>query len=104
MSGSRLIPPRSRGRNSSRGTSTLGVSTTISRSGLRSGSGSRLRHRRLQGKHSHRSWAIGGGGCDNDDRDNDNDGNIGDDGKYGDNGGGRTGATAMSKSEVRTQG
>ena len=70
-----------------RGNPTSGALYTQSRSGLRSGSGSRFCCRRLRGERSGRFRGDGGGRND-DDGNNYNVGNIGDDVNDGDDGGG----------------
>ena len=79
---SRLIYPQRSGRKRSRGTAASGASTAISRSRSRSGLGSRLCHRRLQGEWSGR-YGGGGSGCGPGDGDGESyeDGNIEDDGE-----------------------
>ena len=61
-----------------------------SRSGLRSGSGLRLRRRRLRGERIGRSGGGGDGGRSDNDGENDDVRNIGDDGEDRDDGGGVT--------------
>ena len=92
-SGSGYKYPWSSLRKSSRGTAALGASKKRLRYRSRSGSGSRSRRRRLRGTRSSRSGGGSGsgsgrGGSNNEDGDNDNDGNIGDDGKDVEYGGG----------------
>ena len=66
---------------SSSGNTALRVSTTRSRYGLRSGSGSISRRRRLQGEQSGRSGRGGDGGHNDNGGYNDDNGKIGDDGE-----------------------
>ena len=83
-------PPQRSGRKRSRGTASLGASTTILRSGLGSGSGLILRRRRMRGAWGSRSRDDGSSGRNYDNEENDNDGNIGENGEDGDYGvGGR---------------
>ena len=79
-------PPQSSVRKRSRATTALGASTTRLKSGLRSGSGSILHCRSLQGERSGRSG--GAGGRDENTRNNGDSGNIGYNGEDGDDGGG----------------
>ena len=77
-----------RNRKSYRGTAAVEALKTRSRSGLRSGLGSRLCCRRLRGEWSGISGGGSGGDRGDNDRDNDDNRNIGYDGRDGDNGGG----------------